>query len=153
MKKHAGNNTINGMKEAVKQRTILEEVIAQVFIYCKNTMPVWDTNQLKGHIGSALHGVFVSTGRAKTAVTTERDKFKLSAVRATIHGAAKRRITTVDHFINIFHLSISGMKRIFDFFIIVGKDFLQYIHKTIMHEKREKENPLIPLMIEGAGGS
>ena len=32
--------------------------------------------------------------------------------------------TAVDHLIDIFHLSISGMKSIFNFFIIVGKDSL-----------------------------
>ncbi len=112
------------MEEAVEQGTVLKEVIAQVFINCKNTMPVRDTDQLKGHTGSALHGVFVSAGGAKAAVTAERNKFKLSAVGAAIHGSAKGRVTTVDHLIDIFHLSIRGMKRIFNLFIIVGKNFL-----------------------------
>lgn len=33
--------------------------------------------------------------------------------RKSIHGSDERRITTDDHFINIFNLSISGMKGIF----------------------------------------
>ena len=81
-------------------------------------------NQLEGHTGRAFHGIFVSASGAKTTVTAERDKFKISARRATVHGTTKRRITTVDHFIDIFHLRFSGMKSIFNFFIIVGKNFL-----------------------------
>ena len=42
----------------------------------------------------------------------------------TIHSATKRRITTVDHFFDIFHLRRSGMKSIFDFLIIVCKNSL-----------------------------
>ena len=83
-------------------------------------------------------------------MAAERNKFKFAAMRAGIHGTAKRRIAAVDHLIDIFHLSISGMKSIFNFFIIVRKDFLQYIHMTIMKQKGEKENPY-PLMIEGQG--
>ena len=87
-------------------------------------MAVWDIKQLEGHTGSAIHGVLISTGRTETAMTAERNKFKFSAMRTAIHGTAERRITTVNHFIDIFHLSISGMKSIFDFLIIVGKDSL-----------------------------
>ncbi len=112
------------MEEAVEQGTILKEVIPKVFIYSENTMPMQNTDQFKGDIGSAFHSVFVSTSGAETAVTAERDKFKLSAVRAAKHGSAERRVTAVDHFIDIFHLRISGMKSIFNFFIMVSKDFL-----------------------------
>lgn len=81
-------------------------------------------NQFKGHTGSAVHGVFVTAGRAETAVATKRNKLKLTAVRTAIHGTAKRGSTTSNHFIDIFHLRISGMKSIFYFFIMVEKDFL-----------------------------
>lgn len=57
-------------------------------------------------------------------MTAERDEFEVPAVRTTVHGTAKRRITAVDHLIDIFHLSFSGMKSIFNFFIMVCKDFL-----------------------------
>ena len=65
-------------------------------------MPVGDIDELKGHGGSAFHGVLVATGVAETAVAAERNKLN----------------------INIFHLSLSGTKRIFNFFIMVCKDFL-----------------------------
>ena len=112
------------MKEAVQEGAVLKEKIAEIFIYGKNAVPVRNTDQFKRHTGSALHGIFVSAGRTETAVTAERDKFKVLAVRAVVHCPAKGRIPAVDHFINIFHLSFSGMKNIFNFFIIVSKNLL-----------------------------
>ena len=83
-----------------------------------------DIDDLKGHRGSAIHGIFITAGRAETAVTTERNKLEISAVDTAIHGTTIRRITTVDHLIDIFHLSRSRMKCIFNFFIVVSKDSL-----------------------------
>lgn len=60
---------------------------------------------------------------------------------AGIHGTAEGRITAVDHFINVFHFRFSGMEGIFNFFIIVGKNLLKYIHKTIMKENGRKRKP------------
>ncbi|EEA80694.1 hypothetical protein CLONEX_03448, partial [[Clostridium] nexile DSM 1787] len=54
----------------------------------------------------------------------QRDKFKIATMGADIHSSAKGRIATAQHLIDIFHLSLSGMKGIFYFFIIVGKDSL-----------------------------
>ena len=138
------------MEEAVKKRTVIKKKNAEVFINGEDAMSVWNIDKFEGHTGSAIHGIFVSTSRTETAVATKRNKFKFAAMRAGIQGTAKRRIATVDHLIDIFHLSISGMESIFNFFIIVRKDFLQYIHLTIMKQKGEKENPY-PLMIEGRG--
>ena len=66
----------------------------------------------------------IATGRTETAVVTERDKFKFPTVRAGIHCAAQGRICTEEHFIDVFDLGISGMKSIFNFFIMVCKDSL-----------------------------
>ena len=112
------------MKQAIKEFTVFKEEMTEVFIDGKNTMPVSNINQLEGHVCGAFHGILISTGRTETAVTAERNKFKLSTVGATVHGTTKRGITTVDHFIDIFHLGFSGMKSIFNFFIIVGENFL-----------------------------
>ena len=68
-----------------------------------------DFNEFKGHRGSAIHGIFITAGSAETTVTTEGNKLEISAV---------------DHLIDIFHLSRSGMKSIFDFFIMICKDLL-----------------------------
>ena len=102
----------------------MKEEVAKIFIDGKNAMAVLNMNQLKGHTGSAFHGIFIAAGRTEAAVTAERNKFKLPTVRTSVHGTTERGIPTVDHLINIFHLSISGMKRIFNFFIIVDKDIL-----------------------------
>ena len=112
------------MKETVKERVILQETITEGRINGKNAMTVSDINELKGHRGSVFHGIFITADRAETTVTTERNKLEISAVGTAIHGTTKRRITTVDHLIDIFHLSRSWMKSIFNFFIMICKDLL-----------------------------
>lgn len=122
--KHTGNNTVNCMKKTVEQRTVKNKKLPEIFVNGKNTMAVPYIDQFKRHTGRAFHRVFVTTGRAKAAVAAKRNEFKLSAMGAGIHGTTKRGIATVNHFINIFHLSISWMKSIFNFFIIVSENFL-----------------------------
>ncbi len=112
------------MKETVRQCPVIKEKLSQVFVDGKNTMPVGDIDQFEGHTGSAFHGVFVTAGWAEAAVAAERNKFKLSTMGAAIHGTAKSGIAAVDHLINVFHLSIPGMKGIFNFFIMVSKNIL-----------------------------
>ena len=112
------------MEEAVQERTVLKKKGTEIFINGKNAMAVLDTDEFERHTGGAFHSVFVATRRAKTAVTAKRNEFEVPAVRTIVHGTAKRRITTVDHLIDIFHLSLSGMKSIFNFFIMVCKDSL-----------------------------
>ena len=112
------------MKQTIEQRPVFEKEITKVFINRENAMAVRDIHQLKGHTGSAFHGIFVAAGRAEAAMTAERNKFKFSAVRTAVHGTAERWIAAMNHLIDIFHLSFSGMKSIFNFFIIVSKDFL-----------------------------
>ena len=97
------------MKETVKERAILQEKITEGRINGKNAMTVSDINELKGHRGSAFHGIFITADRAETTVATERNKLEIS---------------TVDHLIDISHLSRSGMKSIFNFFIMICKDLL-----------------------------
>lgn len=62
------------MEEAVQERTVLKEEVAEIFINGKNTMAVLDTDEFESHTGGTCHGIFVSARRAKTAVTAERDK-------------------------------------------------------------------------------
>ena len=112
------------MKETVKERAILQEKITEGRINGKNAMTVSDINELKGHRGSSVNGIHVTAGRTETGMTAERNIFEITAGRAGIHGTTKRRITTVDHLIDIFHLSRSRMKCIFNFFIVVSKDSL-----------------------------
>jgi hypothetical protein len=81
-------------------------------------------NQFKSHGGRTFLTVFDTAGRAKTAFAAERRKFHVPTMRAGIHGSAVRRVTAVDHLGDIFHYNISWMKGIFNYFIIVFKNFL-----------------------------
>ena len=112
--------------------------MTKFLIDCENTMTMCAVNKLKGHTGRAFLGILHTASRAEAAFAAEGNKFHVVASGADIHGTAKRRIATIQHFIDIFHLRISGMEGIFDFLIIVSKDSLQDIHKSIMQEKRRK---------------
>ena len=75
LKKHTGNNTVHGMEEAVKKGTVRQKKLSELLINSEDAMAVDDIYELKGHRGSALHGVKITAGRAEAAVTAERDKF------------------------------------------------------------------------------
>ena len=59
--------------------------MAEVFVDGENIMPVRNINQLEGHIGGMIHGIFIPTGRAETNVTAEGYEFKLAAFRTVVH--------------------------------------------------------------------
>ena len=84
------------MEETVKQGAIFKKARTEIFIDCKDTMSVSDVDELEGHGGSAIHGIFVATGGAETAMASKRNKFEFSAFRAAVHSTAIRRNTTVD---------------------------------------------------------
>ena len=80
--------------------------------------------KLTGHMKRTKLVVFVSTGRAKTAFTAKGNKFKISTVRTAIHGTTMRRITTMNHLVDIFDNRRTRMKFVNDRFIIISKDRL-----------------------------
>lgn len=45
------------MKETVKQGAVLKEEVTELAVNGKNTVPVDAVDELKGHRGSALHGI------------------------------------------------------------------------------------------------
>lgn len=112
-------------------------------------MTVCAVKKLKGHTGRTFLGILHTASGAEAAFAAEGNKFHVVASGADIHGTAKRRIATIQHFIDIFHLRISGMKSVFDYFIIVIKDFLQDIHNVIMREREEKRKPHPSRLREG----
>ena len=118
------NDTADGLKKAVKERAVIQKERAQVFIDGKNEVPMCTINEFKGHFSRAVNTVFIATGGAKLRMAAERDKFKFATVRTGIHRATKRRIPTVDHFFNVFHDNGTGMKSIFNFFIVFFKNLL-----------------------------
>ena len=129
------------MKEAVQKGAVMEEKLAEPGINGKDTMPVGDIDELKVHGGSAFHGILVATGGAEAAVAAERDELKPAAAWAAVHGAAKGRIATVNHLIDILHFRIPGVESIYNFFIMVSKNLMKDIHKTIMQENDTKTPP------------
>lgn len=102
-KKHTGDNAVYGMEETVKERTVIQEKLPELFINGKNTMTVGDIEQLKGHGSSTLHCVEIPAGRAEAAMAAKRNKFELSTEGTAIHSPTKGRVTTVDHFIHVFY--------------------------------------------------
>ena len=124
--------------------------MTKFFIDCENTMTVCAVKKLKGHTGRTFLGILHTASGAEAAFAAEGNKFHVVTSGADIHGTAKRRIATIQHFIDIFHRRISGMKSVFDYFIIVIKDFLQDIHNVIMREREEKRKPH-PSRLRGRG--
>lgn len=113
-------------------------------------MTVDTGNELGGHAKRTYLIVLVATGRAEPAVTADRYEFEIAAVRACIHGTAIGGITAVDHLINVFDYRRSRMEKIDQFFVMFFKNGLEYVHVTIMKQKKKKEKPQ-PLMNEGQG--
>lgn len=113
----------------------------QILVNSKNTMSVSTVNELERHGSSPVNGIFGTAGGAEPGVTAKRDEFEFAAMSASIHGAAIRGIPTMDHLFDVFHDNSPRMKSIFNFFVIVFKNLLEYIHKIIMKESKEKRNP------------
>ena len=68
--------------------------------------------------------VFVPARRAKTAFTAKGNKFKITTVRTAIHGTTVRRVTTMNHLVDIFNDSRTRMEFVNDEFIIISKNGL-----------------------------
>lgn len=81
-------------------------------------------NELAGHMERTELIVFVSAGRAKTAFTAKRNKFKIATVRTAIHSTTVGRVATMDHLVDIFNDSRTRMEFVNDMFIIIGKNGL-----------------------------
>ena len=120
------------MEQAVEEFTVFKKEMTEIFVDGENTMSVSNINKLKGHVGGAFHRILIPTGGTETAVTSEGNKFKFTAFRATVHGTAIRRVTTMNHLLDVFDYSVARMKSIYHFFIMISKDFLENIHMTIM---------------------
>ena len=80
----------------------------QLLINGKNTVPVRAVNEFEGHTVGAFLGILNATGRAETTFAAEGNKLHISAVRATVHGAPKRGVTTVNHLVNVIDNNFRG---------------------------------------------
>ena len=65
-------------------------------------MSVGTGNQFKRHGRRTLFGILYATGRTKSGMATERNKFKMAALGAGVHGTAIRGVATVNHLGDIF---------------------------------------------------
>ena len=100
------------MEEAVEEGTVFEKERPEILIDSEDTMPVGDIDKLKGHRGSAFHGILVTAGGTETAVASKRDKLKFSTFGTAVHGTTVGRVTTVDHLIHVFNDRIAWMENI-----------------------------------------
>lgn len=138
---HSEDNTAYGRKKTIQKLPVLQKERTELFGDGEDAVPVGGINELEGHGGSSVNGIFNTTGRTEAAVAAEGDKFKRATGRAAVHGAAKGRVSTVDHFFNILDNGLSWMKKIDHFFVMVSKNVLKYVHRTIMRENEIKRNP------------
>ncbi len=121
---HSENDTANRLEKTVKERAVIQKERAQIFINGKNEVPVGTVNEFEGHFRRAVNAVFVTAGGAELGMAAERDKFEFAAVGTSIHGTAIRRISAVNHLLNVIHNNRTGMKNILNFFVVFFKDLL-----------------------------
>lgn len=106
---HAKDDTSDGNKKAVEERAVFEKEMAQLLIDSENTMPVGALNQFKSHGIGTLLRVFDTAGRAETAFAAERNELQHPTFGAGVHSAAKRRVTTVNHLVDVRNDGLTGM--------------------------------------------
>lgn len=76
--------------------------MSEFFIDRENTMTMRTVNEFKRHSGGAFLTVFHSARGTESALTAERNKFKMTTGGTGIQGTAKRRVTTMNHPVNVF---------------------------------------------------
>ena len=91
-------------------------------------MSVGTGNKFKRHGRRPLFGILYTTGRTESGMATERNKFKMATSGAGVHGTAISRVSTMNHFRNVFYFNISGMQLILNYFVVVAKNLLQNVH-------------------------
>ena len=84
--------------------------MAKFFVDGEDAMSMSAVNKLKRHDSRPIYRVFGSAGRTKFGVATERYKLEITTVGASIHGTAKRWVTTINHLRNVFHNNRTRMK-------------------------------------------
>lgn len=130
--KHTQDNTADSIKKTVEERAVIKEEMTELLIDGENAMTVGTVNKLERHASGTFLAIFDTASRAEAAFTAERNKLHVSAVRADIHGTAKRGVTTMNHLRDVFHFNVSGMKGILNYFIVIFKYFLKNVHEMIM---------------------
>lgn len=118
------DDTADRAKEAVQQGTVFEKKRTEFFVNRKNEMAMGPVEQFKRHFSGTVNAIFIAAGGAKLGMASERDKFKITTMRASIHGTAIGRIPTINHLFDIFHHNRTRMKDILNFFKMLCEYFL-----------------------------
>ena len=132
------------MEETVEQAPVFKKKRTEILIDREDTMPVSDIDQFKRHAGGTFHGILISAGWTEAAVASKRNKFQFTASGAAVHGSAISWVTTIDHLLDVLNDSVTRMKSVNHFLIVISKDFLENIHVLSMRDTKEKENPDSP---------
>lgn len=123
-RKHTQNDIADRKEKTVKQGPVIKEINAEFFWNGKNTVSVYTGNEFAGHMKGTHLVIFVSARRTKTAFTAERDEFHGATAGTGKHGTTVRRVTTMDHLVDIFNNSRTGMKLVEYMLIIISKNGL-----------------------------
>ena len=141
IKEHTKDDAADSGKETAKQGAVSEKERAEFFCNGEDTVTVLYVQNFKGHGSGTINRVFSATGGTETAVAAERDKFKFATFITAIYGTAERRVGAVKHPVNIPDDRPTWMKDIKHFFIMVIKDVLKDVRKTIMRDLATESNP------------
>lgn len=106
---HAQDDAFCGIKKAVKEGPVSKKKGTQFLCNGKDAVAVCNIQELKGHGSGTFNGVFRTAGGTETAVAAERDKSEFTAFITAIHGTAERRVTAVEHPVNIPDDGLPGM--------------------------------------------
>ena len=100
-RKHAKDNVSDRRKQKIEKFAITKKENTQLFRDCENTVSVNAGNKYRGHMKRTHLVVFVATGGTESAFATEGNEFKVSAMSTGIHGTTVRRVTTMNHLVDI----------------------------------------------------
>ena len=150
--KQAQNYTSDSRKEKIEQRTVGKKKVTKNGVDGKNAMAVIYIDKFKGHFGGTFDGVKITAGRTKTAFTSERNGFDLSAMFTTVDSTAVAIVPAMYHLIDVFVYGIAYFD-IFGFKLmkVFLEDLLKYIHNVIIQQLYEKLKQNYPSRLRGRG--
>ena len=71
VEKHTGDDAVDCMKKAIKERAVMQEKVPELRVNRKDTMAMDDIDEFERHRSSTLHGIFIAAGRAEAAMAKE----------------------------------------------------------------------------------
>ena len=74
VEKHTGDDAVDCMKKAIKERAVMQEKVPELRVNRKDTMAMDDIDEFERHRSSTLHGIFIAAGGAEPAVAAKGNK-------------------------------------------------------------------------------